>query len=48
MIISRVLEGLTKLVQPILDLLAEHTGWKMSLFAGGPEPADAGRLNMIR
>ena len=44
----RVIEGLTKFVQPILDLISEHTGWAVTLIAGGPEPADCGRLNMVR
>lgn len=34
-------------MEPILDLLAEHTGWKFSLVAGGPEPAEGGRLSML-
>jgi len=29
-------------------MLVEATGWKMSLFAGGPEPADEGRLKVFR
>ncbi|KAF9471141.1 hypothetical protein BDN70DRAFT_820400, partial [Pholiota conissans] len=44
---QRVIEGLPKFVQPIIDLVAEHTGWKVTVIAGGPEPADNGRLNMI-
>ena len=35
-------------MQPILDLISEYSGWKLTLLAGGPEPADAGRLNMVR
>ncbi|KJA26036.1 hypothetical protein HYPSUDRAFT_133378, partial [Hypholoma sublateritium FD-334 SS-4] len=42
-----IIETITPFVEPILDLIAEHTGWKVSLMAGGPEPADGGRLNMI-
>ena len=45
---SRVIEGLTNFAQPILDLISEHTGWAVTLVAGGPEPADAGRLNTLR
>lgn len=45
---SRVIQSLASFVEPILDLIADHTGWKVTLIAGGPEPADAGRLNMIR
>ncbi len=33
---------------PILDGIAERTGWKLSLVAGGPEPANMGRLNVLR
>lgn len=35
-------------MQPILDLACEHTGMKATLLFGGPEPADGGRLNVIR
>lgn len=44
----RIIECLARFVQPILDLLADHSGWKVSLIAGGPEPADGGRLHMLR
>lgn len=46
--LCRVIECLPRFVQPILDLLADHSGWKVSLIAGGPEPADGGRLHMMR
>ena len=39
---------MSKFVAPFLDMLGEATGLKVSLFAGGPEPADGGRLNLIR
>jgi len=29
-------------------MIVEATGWRVSLFAGGPEPADEGHLNVIR
>lgn len=35
-------------MQPILNLACEHTGMKATLLFGGPEPADGGRLNVIR
>ena len=38
---------LPKFILPLLDLIADHTGWKVSIIAGGPQPADGGRLNMI-
>ncbi|KAF8201854.1 hypothetical protein BJ912DRAFT_843261, partial [Pholiota molesta] len=44
---QRVIGGLPKVAQPILDMIADYTGWKVTLIAGGPEPADSGRLNMI-
>ncbi|KAF9472824.1 hypothetical protein BDN70DRAFT_775212, partial [Pholiota conissans] len=44
---QQVLNNLPSFVQPILDLVAAHTGWKVTLLAGGPEPADKGRLNMM-
>lgn len=46
--LSRIIECLSQFIQPVLDLLADHSGWKVSLIAGGPEPADGGRLHMIR
>lgn len=46
--LCRVINSIGKFVEPILDLIAEHTGWKLSVIAGGPEPAKGGRLNMIR
>ncbi len=44
----RIIECLPRFVEPLLDLIAEHTGWKVSLIAGGPEPIRGGRLNMMR
>ncbi|KAF9553017.1 hypothetical protein CPC08DRAFT_728206 [Agrocybe pediades] len=44
---QRCIEGLVRFMQPILDLVAEATGWKCSFMAGGPEPAHGGRLNVI-
>lgn len=44
----RIIECISRFVQPIIDLLADHSGWKVSLIAGGPEPADGGRLHMLR
>ncbi|KJA12734.1 hypothetical protein HYPSUDRAFT_210178 [Hypholoma sublateritium FD-334 SS-4] len=44
---QRVIESLGQIMQPILDLVADHTGWKVSMIAGGPEPADGGRLNVV-
>ena len=34
-------------MQPVLDLVARHTGMVLSLLMGGPEPAAGGRLNII-
>ena len=44
----RCIQGLVRFAQPILELVTEATGWACSMLAGGPEPAHAGRLNMIR
>ncbi|KAF9471899.1 hypothetical protein BDN70DRAFT_819435 [Pholiota conissans] len=44
---QRIITGLPKFTQPILDMIADYTGWKATLIAGGPEPADNGRLNMV-
>lgn len=44
----RAINSLVRFVQPILDWIALVTGFKVSLFAGGPEPARQGRLSLIR
>ncbi|KAF9030908.1 hypothetical protein BJ165DRAFT_1535568 [Panaeolus papilionaceus] len=44
---QKVIQGLAQFVQPILDLICEATGWKATLIAGGPEPADNGLLNIV-
>ena len=44
----RCIQNLTRFVQPILDGICAATGWKVSLIAGGPEPSQGGRLNVIR
>ncbi|KAF9471309.1 hypothetical protein BDN70DRAFT_939042 [Pholiota conissans] len=44
---QRVINALPRFAQPILDLISDYTGWKVTLIAGGPEPADNGRLNMV-
>jgi len=44
----RCIEELVSFVQPLLDLICDYTGMKVSMFAGGPEPADGGRINVIR
>lgn len=45
---GRCIEGIVGFSQPILDLICAHTGMKATLIVGGPEPADGGRLNIIR
>lgn len=47
-IICRCIEQLVYFAQPILDLIAEATGWKVTLVAGGPQPADEGLLHVVR
>ncbi|KAF9522828.1 hypothetical protein CPB83DRAFT_840208 [Crepidotus variabilis] len=44
---QKILNRLPAFAQPILDLIADYTGWKVTLIAGGPEPADKGRLNVV-
>ncbi|KAK7028203.1 SERTA domain-containing protein 3 [Paramarasmius palmivorus] len=41
------IETLPSFVTPFLEGVAERTGWKVTFIAGGPEPADGGRLNVI-
>lgn len=45
---SRCIEGLIRLGQPIIEAMAEATGMNIALYAGGPEPANGGRLSIIR
>lgn len=42
------IQGLATFVQPILDGIAAYTGFQVTMLAGGPEPADGGRLNVLR
>lgn len=44
----RVIECFPKFVEPILELIADYTGWTVSLIAGGLQPAAGGCLNMLR
>ncbi|KAF9537603.1 hypothetical protein CPC08DRAFT_808783 [Agrocybe pediades] len=44
---QRCIQNLVKFGQPILDAICKATGWKATLIAGGPEPADEGHLNVI-
>lgn len=46
--VSRCIEGLIRLGQPIIEAMAEATGMNLALYAGGPEPANGGRLSIIR
>ncbi|KAL0570881.1 SERTA domain-containing protein 3 [Marasmius crinis-equi] len=41
------IDRLNEFCMPILDGIAERTGWCCSLLLGGPEPRDGGRLNMV-
>ncbi|KAK7018813.1 SERTA domain-containing protein 3 [Paramarasmius palmivorus] len=43
---QKSIERISPFVTPILQGMAEATGWNFTLVAGGPEPADGGRLNM--
>uniref|UniRef100_A0A8H8CFR3 Uncharacterized protein n=1 Tax=Psilocybe cubensis TaxID=181762 RepID=A0A8H8CFR3_PSICU len=42
---QRAIQSIVEVMQPILDLLCEATGWKATLLVGGPEPAKDGLLN---
>ncbi|PPQ79593.1 hypothetical protein CVT24_010043 [Panaeolus cyanescens] len=44
---QRCIQALVHFVEPILDGICAATGWKATLIAGGPEPADEGRLNIV-
>jgi len=47
-ILSSCIDGITAFVEPLLDLVCAHTGMVAYAEFGGPEPADGGRLNVIR
>ncbi|KAK7041912.1 SERTA domain-containing protein 3 [Paramarasmius palmivorus] len=42
---QRAIDRLGPFITPILEGMAEATGWKFTLIGGGPEPIDGGRLN---
>ncbi|PPR04157.1 hypothetical protein CVT26_003937 [Gymnopilus dilepis] len=42
------IQGLVRVSKPFLDFVCKATGWKATLIAGGPEPAQDGKLNVIR
>ncbi|KAK7016442.1 SERTA domain-containing protein 3 [Paramarasmius palmivorus] len=44
---QNAIERLPSFLQPIIDGLAEATGWNFTVICGGPKPADGGRLNII-
>ncbi|KAL0567234.1 SERTA domain-containing protein 3 [Marasmius crinis-equi] len=44
---QRCIDRLVKFMQPILDGVSKATGWPCTFIAGGPEPADAGHLNIL-
>ncbi|PPQ86467.1 hypothetical protein CVT24_010232, partial [Panaeolus cyanescens] len=39
--------NLPAIVQPLLNLISDATGWKITLLAGGPCPACGGRMSMV-
>ncbi|KDR67147.1 hypothetical protein GALMADRAFT_1358709 [Galerina marginata CBS 339.88] len=41
------IDGITSFMQPILDLVVEFTGMRVTFMMGGPEPATQGRMNII-
>ncbi|KAK7464178.1 SERTA domain-containing protein 3 [Stygiomarasmius scandens] len=41
------IDNVPHIAQFIVDRICEATGWEASLILGGPEPGDAGRLNVI-
>ncbi|KAL0567300.1 SERTA domain-containing protein 3 [Marasmius crinis-equi] len=44
---QRCIDNLVRFIKPILDGIAERTGFVVSVIAGGPEPQDSGHLNCI-
>ncbi|KAH7904749.1 hypothetical protein BJ138DRAFT_1018673 [Hygrophoropsis aurantiaca] len=44
---QRCIQRLSAFVEPIIELVSAATGMQVSFVAGGPEPADGGRLNII-
>ncbi|PPQ76570.1 hypothetical protein CVT24_010516 [Panaeolus cyanescens] len=43
---QKCIDALASVVQPLLDAICDATGWTVSLIAGGPEPADGGKLHL--
>ncbi|THU75533.1 hypothetical protein K435DRAFT_814246, partial [Dendrothele bispora CBS 962.96] len=44
---ARCINALAGFLLPIVEKCAEACGWQVTVIAGGPEPADNGRLNVI-
>ncbi|KAK7025938.1 SERTA domain-containing protein 3 [Paramarasmius palmivorus] len=45
--LQKCINGISNFLTPILEGVHEATGWCFSLFSGGPEPVDKGRLNTV-
>ncbi|PPR04509.1 hypothetical protein CVT24_013115 [Panaeolus cyanescens] len=41
------ISNLPAVVQPLLDLISQATGWKVTMLAGGPCPSRDGRMSMV-
>lgn len=46
--LRRAIQRLSAFMQPVLDAVMAHTGWKCTFIAGGPQPAAGGDLNIMR
>ncbi|PPR07430.1 hypothetical protein CVT24_007229, partial [Panaeolus cyanescens] len=44
---QQCISSLPAVVQPLIDLIADATGWKVTLLAGGPCPTHGGRMSMV-
>ncbi|PPQ76823.1 hypothetical protein CVT26_002422 [Gymnopilus dilepis] len=42
------IDGVASVLQPVFNAVLEFTGWRVTCILGGPEPADNGRLNIVR
>lgn len=45
-IVISCLERLPSVIKPLIDVVVEATGCLVSVYVGGPEPADGGRLHI--
>ncbi|KAF9478066.1 hypothetical protein BDN70DRAFT_880408 [Pholiota conissans] len=44
---QRCIQNMVQIIKPILDMVADCTGYQATIIGGGPEPADGGKVKII-